>query len=118
MKTYKPGVYRISERSIDAKSPIIYFNGQEWFLPGWECGMSLEDSGSSYGFDREVVKELIWEDGPEKQWWVVDREANNLKQRGPFKHQETAEAVRAEMERTGAFDFSNLWVTSLPPEQR
>ena len=49
-----------------------------------------------------------------KQWWVIDRDEDNLKLRGPYQHEETADAVRTELENRTAYAESTLWVVSLP----
>lgn len=52
------------------------------------------------------------------EWWVIDRRPNcDLKKRGPFKHSETAAAVRSEMETNDIYDSANLCVVSLPSRQ-
>lgn len=62
-KDYLPGVYLLSERSGDGKSPVIYFNGTDWWLPGWECRMKLtDDYNGAFSISRDRIGELVWED--------------------------------------------------------
>lgn len=42
-------------------------------------------------------------------WWVVDRNHNDFKYRGPYTHPETAGAVRTEMERNASDSRNEYW---------
>ncbi len=57
-----PGVYLLTSRASDAKSPVVYFDGKLWWYPGWECGMKLNDYSSETNIDRSTIGALIWED--------------------------------------------------------
>jgi len=61
-RQFKPGVYLISPRDGDAHSPIVYFDGKQFWLPGWECGLTPGTSGGSFSIDFETIGEMIWED--------------------------------------------------------
>lgn len=83
-------------------------------LPSNKCGKC----------GNEIAKEQA--DGPSNatacsgssEWWVIDRRPDgDLKKRGPFKHLETAAAVRAEMETNDIYDDANLCVVPLPSRQ-
>lgn len=61
-RTYKPGVYKLTERCGDADSPVVYFDGKSWWLPGWECQMELGSVDGSFQIEENSVGEMIWED--------------------------------------------------------
>ena len=53
MKGYKKGVYRTSEILGDANIDVIVFDGNRWWVGGWEVGL--------YDIDESKIKELLWE---------------------------------------------------------
>ena len=53
MKGYKKGVYRTSEILGDADIDVIVFDGNRWWVVGWEVGLSE--------MDESKIKELLWE---------------------------------------------------------
>lgn len=42
-------------------------------------------------------------------WWVVDKNHDNAKRRGPYKHAETAAAVRQEIESAASERLNEYW---------
>lgn len=51
-----------------------------------------------------------------KPWYVSDRSRGLAPVRGPYRHQETAAAVRSELENRHPEREWNLWVTQITPE--
>ena len=60
-KVYKKGVYRTSREMGDAKMPVVIFDGDDWWLPGWECPMEIKEYSGSFAIKEESIKELLWE---------------------------------------------------------
>lgn len=60
-RKYIPGVYLLKKRGGGGDSPVIYFNGESWWLPGWELEMKIGDAA---GLDvaEDMIGELIWTD--------------------------------------------------------
>lgn len=61
-RNFVPGVYMLTERSGDAKSPVVYCDGKHWWIPGWECQLELSDTDCSFKIDARKIGDLIWED--------------------------------------------------------
>ena len=46
----------------DKKYPVVVvFDGDDWWLPGWECPMEIKDYSGSFAIKEEDIKELLWE---------------------------------------------------------
>lgn len=38
---------------------IIWFDGAKWWLPGWECGLTISEQSSSFAITRDAIGDLI-----------------------------------------------------------
>jgi hypothetical protein len=40
-REYTKGAYRLDEPMGDGNAEVIWYDGERWWLPGWECGMMI-----------------------------------------------------------------------------
>jgi predicted ATP-dependent Lon-type protease len=60
-RIYKKGVYRASHVLGDAKIDVLIFDGEYWWIPGWECPMEISDHFGSFNITEDNIKDLLWE---------------------------------------------------------
>lgn len=60
-REYKRGVYRVSENA-SSMGCIAYYNGEKFYLPGWEIGLHVSDVNSTTQIRESDILELLWED--------------------------------------------------------
>lgn len=59
-KEYQPGVYRVRPRMGDARSPVVYCDGDRFWLPGWECPLEPAEDDGSFENNEDCIGELVW----------------------------------------------------------
>lgn len=61
MSEYEPGAYLIKTGPLgDGKSPVVWFDGTHFWLPGWECALTPSDRDSESRIDVTKIGELVW----------------------------------------------------------
>jgi hypothetical protein len=62
-RTYQRGIYHINNKHGDAQSPIVWYDGTHWWLPGWECAMNLSSAPhyecGAFSISESEIGELI-----------------------------------------------------------
>jgi hypothetical protein len=57
---YKKGIYRTKCQLGDAKIDIVVYDGENWWIPGWEYPLTI-GKDLHFSIREDDIKELLYE---------------------------------------------------------